>query len=340
MKKKFFFTTILTCLMALPVFLVSQSNDLYVSPSGDDSNNCSFINPCQTFWQAESLAEPGDVIHLLSGRYDEVYDAYKSGTPDAPITITGNNAIVKSMVISGDYIIVKKIEVVGAVYHGIITKGKHIVIQDTIVHHSVTDNGFGPVCNTQKYLEGGWGSGIKVERGSEYITIKNNLVYENCGEGIAATMGKYITIIGNTSRDNFSVNIYIDNSSFTTVNKNKVICTGDGYLRDNRRATGIAVGEEFYEGWGAQRHDTLILNNTVNGCYEGISSWEPKVPEGIEKNLIVKDNVVKNSTYQSISLYWVNQNVVIEDNTVDIPILIINNDGVILSNNKVKENKN
>jgi hypothetical protein len=340
LRYKLFFIMILTFSLALPVFFLSQSNDLYVSPSGNDSTNCSFLTPCQTFWQAENLAQPGDVIHLLEGNYNEVYDAYKSGNANAPIIITGNNAVVKSLLISGDYIIVKNIEVTGAEYHGIITKGSHIVIQDTVVHHNVTDNGYGPICNTQNNIDGGWGSGIKVERGSENIIIKNNLVYENCGEGIAATMGEYVSIIDNISRDNFSVNIYVDNSSFTTVLRNKVICTGEGYLRDGRRATGIAIGEEVYEGWGAQRHDNHILENTVDGCYEGISSWKSKVPEGIEKNLDIKDNIVTNETYQSISLYWVNQNVKIEGNTVDTPIFIENQGGTVLSNNIVKESEN
>jgi hypothetical protein len=314
--------------------IIAQSNDLYVSPAGKDTGTCNWISPCNTFWRAESLASPGDVIHLLEGTYDDVYEISKSGTPNAPITITGNNAVLKSLVVSGDYIIVSKIEVIGAVYHGIMTTGSHIIIRDSIVHHSVTDNGVGPVCNID-HATSGWGSGIKVERGSENIVIENNLVYENCGEGIAATMGKNVSIINNTSRDNYSVNIYVDNSSFTTVSDNKVICTGNGYLRDGHRATGIATGEEYYEGWGAQRHDNSIINNLVDGCHEGITSWKPEVADGIEKELIIKDNTVINATHASIALNCVNQNVLIENNTIEIPIYIENTEGVTLLSNIV-----
>lgn len=336
MKQKLLFIMILICLLALPAMAVTQSNDIYISPTGRDSNECILILPCETFGRAEELAEPGDVIHFLKGTYDEVYLISKSGTPKRPIKIIGHKAVLKSLIISGNYIIVSKIEVIGAVYHGIMTTGKHIVIQNSIVHNSVTDNGFGPVCNVNN-VRGGWGSGIKVERGSEDITIKDNLVYENCGEGIAATMGKHITIINNTARDNYSVNIYVDNSSFTTVSNNHVICTGNGYLRYDRRPTGIAMGEEFYEGWGAQRHDNQILENIVNGCYEGISSWRSKMSEEVEENLIIRDNIVINETYHSISLYWYNQNVLIENNTIDSPIFITNQDGVTLLNNTVQE---
>lgn len=325
---------LLILLLIIPIAFFLESDDIYISPAGADSNTCRRISPCKSFERAENLAQPGDVIHFLKGTYPDTYKVSKSGTRNHPITIIGHNAVLGGMVISGSHIIVSNIEVAGSLSHGIMTIGKSIIIRNSSVHHSVTENGTGPLCNPNN-VSNGWGSGIKVERGSEYITIENNLVYENCGEGIAVTMGKFVTINNNVSRDNYSVNIYVDNSSFTTVQNNTIICTGNGYLRDERRATGIALGEEYYEGWGAQRHNNNVIKNTIDGCYEGISSWEPDVSEGMEKNLVIKGNTVINGTYQSISLYWINQNVLVESNIVDIPIFIEKSEGVALYKNKL-----
>jgi len=318
---------------------ILEFNDIYISPTGMDSNVCNRISPCKSFERAEYLAQPGDTIHFLKGNYPDSYKISKSGTQQLPITIIGHNATLGGMVISGNHIVVSNIEVTWAVSHGIMTTGKNITIQNSSVHHSVTENGIGPECNRSN-VGSGWGSGIKVERGSEYITISNNTVYENCGEGIAVTMGRYVTVANNTSRDNYSVNIYIDNSSFTIVKSNAVICTGDGYLRDARRATGIALGEEYYEGWGAQRNNNSVVDNIVDGCYEGISSWEPDVRYGIEKDLVIADNTVINSSYQSISLYWINQNVLVENNVIDLPIFVEKKEGVILRENRLVNRQN
>lgn len=323
-------------LLLLPIFLFTQSNDIYVSKNGNDTNSCSFFLPCKSFTRATNLVQPGDTIHILKGIYDTPLAITKSGSSKAYISVIGHGAILRGINISGNYIIISNIEIANSISHGIIAGGKYIIIKNSTVHHSVIENGIGPACNTNNE-KNGWGSGIKVERGAENITIENNTTYENCGEGIAVTMGKNIVISNNISRDNYSVNIYIDNSSFVTVKNNKAICTGNGYLRDGRRATGIALGEEFYPEWGAQRHDNNILENSIDGCYEGITSWEPDVPGGIEKNLVITGNIIINGINQSISLNWNNQNVLIENNTVDIPIFIENMDGVTLQNNTLIE---
>lgn len=300
---------------------------VFVSPGGNDSGSCTRADPCRTFDKAVSMVHPGETIHVLEGTYSEEFTITKSGTARDYISIVGYDAILPGVVVSGNYIVVSGMEVVGSESHGILVNGKHIIVEDSIVRHSVTENGEG-VCHG----DGWWGSGLKVQVGGENIILRRNSVYENCGEGIAVTRGVNVVVEDNIVRDNFSVNIYIDNSPFTVVQGNTVTCTGI-YLRNNHRPTGIAVAEEFYEGWGAQRRNTSILNNMVDGCYDGIASWEPHVPDGMEINLLIKGNIVINGTRRSISIRWFNQNVWIENNTVYAPIHIINMDGVTLLDN-------
>ncbi len=303
--------------------------NIYVSISGSDSGPCSRVLPCKTFEKALALAQPGDTLHIQKGVYEHSLVVSKSGEPGSPLTILGKGAVLNAIVISGNHVTVSNLEVTGAISHGILVSGKHVIIENSSVHHSVTENGSG-ICDGT----GSWGSGLKVAMGGEDIILRNNSVYENCGEGIAITSGRNVLVEKNTVSDNFSVNIYIDNSPFSVVQGNHVACTGI-YLRDQRRPTGIAIAEEFYEGWGAQRHDTIISHNTVDGCYEGISSWDPEMPEGMEINLVIRDNKITNGTHHSISLKWKNQNVLIENNTLYEDLSIDYMDGVTLLNNRV-----
>jgi hypothetical protein len=263
----------------------------------------------------------------LEGNYSEVLTISQSGTARDYITINGHNAILPGVVVAGDYIVVSGLEVAGSDSHGILVSGKHVIVEDSIVRHGVTENGSG-VCDGDVQ----WGSGLKVRVGGEDVILRRNSVYENCGEGIAVTRGVNVIVEDNDVRDNFSVNIYIDNSLNTVVQGNIVTCTGI-YLRDEGRPNGIVIAEEFYDGWGAQRRNTSILNNTVDGCQDGIASRESEVHGGMEIDLLIKGNTVINGTRRSISIRGINQNVQIENNTVYAPIHIENMDGVTLLNN-------
>jgi hypothetical protein len=324
--------TVIFLFLLLALFLI-QRNDKYISPNGSDTSPCTWNMPCKTLEKASEIAQPGDVIHILEGFYEEVLVISTSGTPDSEISFVGKNAILRGIAIEGSYIRVSGLEVIGSISHGIIAANKNIIIENNKVHHGVTENGSSPSCGEGGEEEVSWGSGIKVERGAENIKIINNKVFNNCGEGIAVTMGNNVEIIKNVTTDNYSVNIYIDNSSFVTVDDNKINCTGQGYLRDNKPAIGIAIGEEEYSGWGARRRDTLIVNNIVDGCYEGIASWPPEGENGIEKNLTLAGNTIVNEIHLSIALNWLNENVLIEKNYIEADMYIKYPDGVIIKEN-------
>lgn len=330
-KKLITFITVIFLLL-LPVSFFIQSNDKYISPKGSDSFPCTWNMPCKTLVRASEIAKPGDVIHILEGFYEEVLVISTSGTPDSEISFVGKNAILRGIAIEGSYIRISGLEVMGSISHGIIAANKNIVIENNKVHHGIIENGSGPSCGKGEE-EVSWGSGIKVERGAENIKIINNKVFNNCGEGIAVTMGNNVEVIKNVISDNYSVNIYIDNSSFVTVDENKINCTGQGYLRDNKPAIGIVIGEEEYPGWGARRRDTSIVNNIVDGCYEGIASWPPEGENGIEKNLTLTGNTIVNEIHLSIALNWLNENVLIEKNYIEADMYIKYPDGVVIKEN-------
>ena len=307
----------------------------YVSPAGNDANPGTTTAPFKTLAKGVSALAAGDTL-MVTGTYNQPLVVSTSGTASAPINIIGSAAVLdmggaqaNGIKVSGNYINISGFDVKGTTSHGVLISGKNVKFENSSVHHSVLENGSGTCSGT-----GSWGSAVKVMVGGENVVIRGNSVYENCGEGIGVTRGVNVLVESNTVRDNYSVNIYLDNSPYTTAQNNNVSCTGI-YLRDGRRASGIAIAEEEYAGWGAQRHDNYVLNNYVAGCYDGISSWQPEVADGKLINAVISGNNVANGTRKSINLDSVNQNVLIANNSVFSAILVNNPSGVTIQNNTV-----
>ena len=311
-----------------------NSNIYYVSTTGLDTNSGSATAPFKTFAKAVSVLTAGDTLQVTAGTYIETLTLSKSGTNIAPITVVGNGAILNmqglgqnGITISGSYIHVSGFEVIGAIDFGILATGKYDVIENNSVHDNVTKNGVG-ICG----ISTSWGSGVKVRVGGENTTIRNNTVYNNCGEGIAVTRGVVAVVENNTTYDNFSVNIYVDNSPFVTVQNNVSHCTGT-HLRDGSRATGIALGEESYSGWGAQLHDILITSNQITDCRTGIAVFASNVG-GTLTNMTLSSNRVPSGQSRSISLQTLtNQNILVANNTLFNSIYISQTTGVTLVGN-------
>jgi hypothetical protein len=308
----------------------------YVSATGSDTNFGSLSAPFRTLAKAASVLQAGDTLQVLPGIYMEPLNLSISGTASAPISVVGNNAVLNmkgihanGITVSGSYVRVSMFEVTGATDFGILVTGKYVTIENNVLHDDVTRNGVG-TCG----ISTSWGSALKVKMGAENTTIRNNTVYNNCGEGIAVTRGVTALIEGNRVWDNFGVNIYIDNSPFVTVQNNTSYCTGT-HLRDGNRATGIALGEESYTGWGAQLHDILVSGNTITDCRKGISAYESAVG-GTLTNVSILNNNIPSGQQRSISLQTLsNQNVLISNNTVFNSIYVYQPVGVILGLNTI-----
>lgn len=319
-----------------PALLLS-GNVYYISPTGKDSNSGSVAFPFKTFARAVSVLAAGDVLQVMPGTYYESLMLTAPGTAISPITVVGNGAILDvqgadqyGIKISGSYINVSNFEVTGATEAGIAITGENVTVSNNILHDNVTENGIGK-CGTAE----SWLSALKVGVGGQNIIIDNNAVYNNCGEGIAITRGKNVTVRNNTAYDNFAPNIYIDNSPYTIVQDNLVYCTGARLRRDGTRPTGIGLGEEYYDGWGAQLHDILVSGNTIEGCGKGIGAFKSEVG-GTLTNVTITKNAVSSGESRSISLTnSPNKNVVISYNTLFNEPYIADSAGVTLVGNTI-----
>lgn len=310
---------------------MGRKNHIYVSPKGNNNSDCNFQSPCLSFDKAEAIAQPGDSIHL-SGFLGEITIS-KSGTAETPLNIIGEDVILSGLTVNGNYINVYNVEVTGAVSHGIIVNSKHVLIQDSNVHNSVTENGLNGECDET----GSWGSGIKARIGAEDVFFRGNIVYSNCGEGFGITRAINVLLEDNIVGSNFSVGIYIDNSNNVIVRNNTVICD-ETYLRNENRMAGIVIASEFYEGWGMQSYNNSILNNTVDGCFDNIASWMTD-DNSPSLNITIDGNISTNSIRRSIAIYSINQNVLVSNNIIDKPVYIdedvINLGGLTVIDNQI-----
>jgi chitodextrinase len=307
-RARYYFST----LPAIILFAVSaQAADRYVSLSGNDASAGTLAAPFRTVTHAATVALPGDTIHVRGGVYSERVKIYSKGTASARITFKpysgekvtfdGTTVPVDKAVVTlneTEYVDFSGFEVRNAPYIGILgwyAKQTRILnndVHDTVrggiwvgadtagyssditvsgnsVHNTVLENQY------HNMGGGGWAGAVVVSV-TERATITNNRIWNNDGEGLITLRSNYHVVRGNTIWDNFSVELYIDNSRFATVDRNLVYNTGNPrYLRDGMRAAGIAVANETNTNMNPSS-DNVISNNIVVGTRWGFyyGAWE------------------------------------------------------------------
>lgn len=339
----------------------------YVSTTGNDANPGTSAAPFRTFAKAVSVLQPGDSVLVFGGTYSSSLTVASSGAAGLPITIqavAGQHPVIDLgntgadlISVTGSYVVIGGFEVKNSSGNCVNLEGQHDTIRDSVVHecHNMgifTDGQDDTIDSNTVYhastlnsgltLGSGWSSGIKAQVGSAAITISNNTVYNNYGEGIAVTRGTYSTITGNTVYDNYSVNIYIDNSyNILVANNFTMDHPNGGFLMNGNPSQGIALGEESYTGWGAQLSNITIQNNISAFTDHGITYFgnDTGIANGGLKHSTIAFNTVWGTTHSAISLAYDTGQVgdLIVDNIVGQPdnnlIVLTNPVGISLSNN-------
>ena len=308
---------------------ITGASTYYVSMSGSDMDTGTVTSPFKTIAHALSLVSPGDTIILRQGEYNEKVQVSKSGISKQPITLkamTGENVVLDVhkttspvIQVTGSFVTLEGLEIRNSasacvelkgghdtarnlkvhdcVDHGIYTDGQFITIEGNDVYKTNTEN--------DRSVSGGskqWGSAIKVRIGGRYISIQNNHVHNNWGEGIAVTRGQNLLVRENTVNDNWGVNIYVDNSKDVRIDHNYSYCSlNSGFERDGQKAAGIAIGEEYYEGWGNQLARVTIINNSVKDCSRGVITFGSQRVGGGLDTVVIQNNVLWNTVQTALS---------------------------------------
>jgi len=212
------------------------------------------------------LATPNSNDIQLSGSISGTYTVSKSGTASDPIIVWGNGVRIDGkknfdcVLITGSYVVFRDAYISNCGSFGVRVKGKHVVVENNVITMASQDNFNGTACIGGDV---GWGTGGRAADTDDVI-FRGNLVFETCGEGLSAVRSTNVLIENNVVRDAFSVNIYVDQSSFVTVRNNWSYSTGDArFYKALVVARGIAIGAEIYPAWTFNVHDILIENNLL-----------------------------------------------------------------------------
>lgn len=332
--------------------LISTPSAYYVSPSGSDSNPGSISRPWRTISKAASVASAGDTVYVRGGTYAEQVTLYKSGTASSPINfqaypnetpaITGNSLGMTSwsalVSISGSYITFSGFEVSYSSYIGLIIKGTHDVVDRAYSHHN-QQNGIiicgdyntvqnsrvwrNALANEYNASSGGYSTGLSAARDADgvtdYAVIRNNIVWENWGEGISTYEANQIIVDGNISHDNLTANIYISDTTNAMVQNNLVYMDPSSYVYGKNSNVGIMMGDEKYTPPSA---NITVINNIAYGNHRNYMWWQGSQGGGMNNVLIGGNTFVNgsgdgsNGNSNVIICPGPHQNVRFEDNII------------------------
>lgn len=200
--------------------------------------------------------------------------------------------------IIGNYVDVRGIEFANSSGNGIQVNGKHIHIINNVIHdnmeagvmvsfpagklttadvtvegnkifqsslrHAIDKNAYLTGKKSDK-IEGGWTAGITVNN-AQGVIISNNTVSETYGEGIICYLVDQCQMRGNTVYDNYSVGLYYDNVTNSTMERNLVYSTGNQeFYQAGQPGDGIALANEDYTKKGARNANdiNLVFNDRV-----------------------------------------------------------------------------
>jgi parallel beta-helix repeat protein len=170
----------------------------YLSPSGNDSANCSVSTPCRQAARALSLAVPGDLILFADGSYNSFTVDSKIGTANAPITLKAqaNAANISAgsrdtiFITDSAYVIVDGLRALNAVRAGIrVSASQHVTVRNGVFGNNGTWGIFTDFTDDLT-LENNdcYGSidqhGIYVSNSSQRPIIRGNRVHDNHDGGI------------------------------------------------------------------------------------------------------------------------------------------------------------
>lgn len=329
------------CYNAFGTSVSGNAPAVYVAKNGSDSSgDGTESNPFASLSKAAETAVPGSVIYVRGGTYEQTKETIVAeGTADAPIVIrpypgefavfdgAGANIREAESIIKishSSHVVFEGFELRNSAARGLsVYESNHILVRHNRIHETV-ERGLGGGGHYLTFdgneiwrasleneneafnARGGWKAGLstyKLANGnpSTNITIRNNYIHDNWGEGIIAIFAENVVIEGNKLHDNYSVNLYLDNASQIVVQKNHLYTTSNAYNRRDKQypAHGIHMANERYSApTQTQINDVVIANNLIVGTGRGISFWHDSSNNSRENSyagIEVVYNVVKDT---------------------------------------------
>jgi hypothetical protein len=348
----------------LQVSPASAASNYYVAPTGDDSNPGTEAQPFRTINKGISVLTPGDTLYLRKGIYHERVAIYGSGREGQPITILAypnENVVIDGqfslptswnylLTLRGNYIVVRGLEVKNSAYCGVGVIGDHNEVYDLNVHHSkeqgilvtgdynlvegceiwwnACDNEYGN--RTLPY----WATGLSAARHPNYTILRNNVVYNNWGEGLSTFEANHTLMEDNIVYDNW-LNVYISDAAHVFFRRNVVYST-PGNPCERSAQIGIALGDEKYN---PPSSDITIVNNLAFGNARNFYWW-PGARGGGAKTILVAHNTFVNSMQETNFKFLdgdhentrIENNIILQEDSLPIA-LVVSHPGLHFSHN-------
>ena len=308
----------------------------YVAPGGSDSKGLGTLErPLGSISAAARRAVAGDTVSVRGGNYREAVSIRgKHGRAQAPIVVRAypgerpilddrdvTDAQTAAIAVSdSSFVELRGFEVAGSMFIGINVWSSHDVLVDgnivrdcrragiyagapkpgisariTFRDNTVTN------CvleNEPRKMRVGWAQSVSTQY-TDGATIVGNRIFRNYGEGIALIVSSHGLVQGNQLHDNYSVEIYLDNARYSTVDRNFISATSDEkFYRGGLPATGIACANETYK-FTSPLTDLTITNNIVAWARWGFYYGNYDRGGGLQ-NVTVANNTFYHSHEESI----------------------------------------
>jgi hypothetical protein len=318
----------------------------------------------ETIQEGVDAAGPGDVVYICEGVYVESVQVFNSGAAESPIIVTaepGAHVVIDGqenlpenwnylLNLRGDYIQAWNMEIRSSAFCGAGLTGQHDEARNLNVHHSMeqgvlitgdynlvegcrvwwnaADNAYGE--RTLSY----WATGLSAARHPSYSTIRNNVVYNNWGEGLSTFEAGHVVMEGNVVFDNW-LNVYISDATNVLFQRNLVYSTPEDPATLGSQV-GVALGDEQYN---PPSSDITVINNIVVGCSRNFFWWQGLEGGGM-RNILVAHNTFVDS-FESTNLKiddGDHENTRVENNIIlqsdDLPIdMVADHAGLSFSHN-------
>jgi hypothetical protein len=286
----------------------------YVSQTGSGTT-CSSTSPC-SLSIGLSKVQAGDTL-TIQGTLTDAVTISKNGTSTARINITGgkiaaSQSVAEALLVTGSFLNVSNLDVSGGLSFGVRVKGHDITLANVSVHDSVWENRIGSACRTD--MTSGWGRGLTFAPSTYNIEVSGGSVYNNCGEGVGFTQNNSSHMHGTRIYDNFSRNVYIGNSTGTTIESITSYYSNPNFYRNGKpgRCLGLAIETTNYSTYGNMMRDATIRGNQFSDC-QGINFYA-EVANQYPTNVLVENNTFVRVPSPQVNIPGTN--IVVRNNTV------------------------
>lgn len=249
---------------------------LSVLGMGRKANAATYTVPgnFSTIQAAANAANPGDVIVVKPGTYNERVTVTRSGNASAPITFkseTRRTAVMQGFEINAAHITVNGFEITGTTLLGVYISKDNATVEDCYIH-GMSDKGIAG------YWKQPWPNNV---------TIRGNYIYDVqgginiCGSNWLVENNEVRRLVRRANSDNdytrvFGNNNIIRNNKFWGTSKSEI-------------GTSHVDGFQTYDNNGEYLTNTIFENNFVADCHQGMMA--EAYNNEATYNLVFRNNV-------------------------------------------------